>query len=262
MKVHGKLLKETNIIIICLVFCVSITNAQNQFKTFLKSPVPIVANKLDFKYEGNPYASTSLDYHEFKEEGESQWAATQGDWYLKYKAMYDFRCREPFIGVTLNYQKKNYLKSGYLFRLVDNQMIEDSIPFLISKYFYNSADTLKKWNLPSYNDDQWLEKIIKRLGIEHFKMVECVFDHRKYAYFIDVPEAEQANDIMVEMRLFKYPADVDIFLFNFAINNWEYVESVTVSGDHELELYVLNKFEPRYLQECEEVKTEENESTD
>ena len=55
------------------------------------------------------------------------------------------------------------------------------------------------------------------------------------------------SDLMVMFAIFNYPADFDIFLYDFQINNWVYVESITVSGDHELELYVLQKFEPRYL---------------
>jgi hypothetical protein len=76
-----------------------------------------------------------------------------------------------------------------------------------------------------------------------------------------VPEAEQANDNMVYMEIIDYPADADIFLYDFKKDNWEYIESVTISGDHELELYVLQKFEPRYLKDCENINSTENEST-
>jgi hypothetical protein len=224
--------------------------AQIRFKTFKKNPIPIVSTTRE-DYE-DPYSGDNLlDYHDFKRQGKSPWAATKGDWYLKYKKMFDFRCKEPFWGVSPRYLKNNYLKSGYKFRLVDNQIIEDSISFLSSKYFSNNTDTLKKWNLPPSNDNRRTEKIIKLLGLEHFKFVITVFDSKKHSKFIEVPEAEQANDNMVYMEVFKYPADVDIFLFNFQKNNWEYVETVTVSGDHELELYVLQKFEPRYLKDCE-----------
>ncbi|GHT56443.1 hypothetical protein AGMMS49982_23270 [Bacteroidia bacterium] len=129
-------------------------------------------------------------------------------------------------------------------------MIEDSLQFLLAKYPLNDADTLKKWNLPPSTDHHIEKKITLRLGTNHFKFVITVFDSTKNSSLIEVPEAEQANDNMVYMKVFKYPADVDIFLFNFEKNNWEYVESVTVSGDHELELYVLQKFEPRYLENC------------
>jgi hypothetical protein len=251
MKVHVKLVrvKYTSLILACFIW-VNVTNAQNQFKVFQKSPVPIVVNNLGEEYNTNPFGGSSLDYHKFKDEGEDPWSTTQGDWYLKYKAMFDFRCKEQFWGASPAFKKNDYMTSGYKFRLVNSQIIEDSISFLISKYYYNSVDTLKKWNLPSGNDRKSTEKIIRRLGLEHFKMIECVFDSKKYSKFIEVPEAEQANDNMVYMEVFKYPADIDIFLYNFKIENWEYVESVTVSGDHELELYVLQKFEPRYLKDC------------
>jgi hypothetical protein len=240
---------------------VTIAQTQQEFKIFKKNPVPVVNNKLGIEYTSDPYEASKLDYHDFKEQGKSRWAATKGDWYLKYKKMFDFRCKEPFLGGGVKYTKNDYRKTGYRFRLVNNQIIEDSIQFLINKYYYNNNDTLKKWNLAIGNSEPSNEKIIKRLGLEHFKFVITVFDSKKNTYFIDVPEAEQANDEMVVMRVFKYPADVDILLYNFKIDNWEYIESVTVSGDHELELYVLQKFEPRYLKDCENINSTENEST-
>jgi hypothetical protein len=219
-----------------------------EFNTLKKTPIPIVSTAKE-NYE-DPYSHYKLDYHNFKMQGEDPWSATKGDWYLKYKKMFDFRCKEPFRGASPVYLKNNYSKSGYLYRLVDNQMIEDSVEFLYNKYFLNNADTLKKWNLPPRNAKNRTEQIIKRFGLKHFKFVETVFDSKKHSKFIEVPEAEQANDNMVYTEIFKYPADVDILLYNFEIDNWEYIESVTVSGDHELELYVLQKFEPRYLKDC------------
>jgi hypothetical protein len=233
------------------LICANVTTAQMQreFKTFKKDPIPVVSNSKE-DYD-SPYRTMELDYHDFKMQGEDPWSATKGDWYLKYKKMFDFRCKEPFGGTSPVYTKNDYYKIGYLFRLVDNRIVEDSIQFLLNKYFLNNADSLKKWNLAPSNAKNRTEQIIKRLGLKHFKFVITVFDSKKNSYFVDVPEAEQSSDIMVVMRVFKYPADVDILLYNFEINNWEYVESVTVSGDHELELYVLQKFEPRYLKDCE-----------
>jgi hypothetical protein len=221
-----------------------------EFKTFKKAIVPIVStSKEDYD---NPYRTMRLDYHDFKMQGEDPWSTTKGDWYLKYKKMFDFRCKEPFWGASPTYTKNDYSKMGYLFRLVDNRVVEDSIQFLYSKYFLNNADTLKKWNLPPSNTKNIMEQIIKRLGLKHFKIVATAFNIKKHRRFVEVPEAEQANDNMVYMSVFKYPAEIDILLYNFKINNWEYVESVTVSGDHELELYVLQKFEPRYLKDCKQ----------
>jgi hypothetical protein len=225
---------------------------QKKFNPFKKNPIPIVNNNLGLEYITNLYETTKLDYHDFKIQGEDAFAvaAIRGNWYLKYKKMFDFRCKEPFLGGGPKYTENDYRKISYQFRLVDNQGIEDSIQFLLDKYLLNNADTLKKWNLPSSRDNKRTEKIIERLGLEHFKFIITVFDSKKNSYFIDVPEAEQANDEMVIMRVFKYPADVDIFLYNAKIDNWEYVESISVAGDHELELYVLQKFEPRYLKDC------------
>jgi hypothetical protein len=253
MKALAKLLKCTGIVLVC-VFCTNAVGVQSNGKKieiFQKYPTPIVSNSKE-DYE-SPYKSVKLDYHDFKMQEENTFAATttKRDWYLKYKKMFNFKCKEPFWGAGLRYTKKDYRKTGYTFRLVDNQVIEDSISFLISKYYYNNIDTLKRWNLPPSNDNRIVEKIIKRLETKHFKIIATVFDIKKYRTFIEVPEAEQTNDEMVYMPVFKYPADVDIFIFNFEINNWEYVESITVSGDHELELYVLQKFEPRYLKDCE-----------
>ena len=248
MKAHVNFAKYASLIFSCLL-CPTAVKAQMEFKTLKKTPVPIVStSKEDYR---DPYSGSQLDYHDFKMQGQSQWAATKGDWYLNYKKMFDFRCKEPFRG-SCPVLKKNYLKSCYLYRLVDNQVVEDSIQFLWDKYPLNNEDTLKKWNLPPSDTKNRTEQIIKRLGLKHFKFVEAVFDSKKHSKFIEVPEAEQANDNMVYMEIFKYPADVDIFFFNFKINNWEYVESVTVSGDHELELYVLQKFEPRYLKDCKQ----------
>ena len=251
MKALVNYMKLASVLLANLI-CVNATNAQTEFKTFSKNPIPIIVPK---HFEGkviyeDPYESTKLDYYGFEAEGEEDFGTTKGDWYLKYKAMFDFRCKEPFWGVSPKYQKKDFLKSGYLFRLVNSQIIEDSIQFLINKYYYNNNDTLRNWNLAIGNSEPSNEKIIKRLGLSHFKFVICVFDSKKHSKYIEVPEAEQANDNMVYMEVFKYPADVDIFLFNFNKNNWEYIETVTVLGDHELELYVLHKFEPRYLKNC------------
>lgn len=218
--------------------------SQDNFKTFIKKSSSILVSK-STDYRANFYDSGQLDYHAFKLECQGSNGELVQNWYEKYKLMFDFQCKEPFYsnGVRNN-------TTGYLFRLVDNQQIEDSIAFLKNKYFYNSNDTLRKWNLPLGDIEQKDKKIIKRLGLNHFKFINCVFEHKKYLTFIEVPEAEQANDNMVFMHLFKYPADVDIFIYDFMLDNWVYVESVTVSGDHELELYVLTKFEPRYLFNC------------
>jgi hypothetical protein len=251
MKARVKLLKYTGAILVC-VFCINAIKAQSngrKIKIFQKSSIPIVSNSKE-DYD-SPYRTMKLDYHNFKMQGEDTWSATKGDWYLKYKKMFDFRCKEPFIGGAVKYTRNDYRKIGYLFRLVDNQTVEDSIRFLLDKYPINNADTLKYWGLPPNIWSLDMGKLIKRLGQKHFKFVITVFDSKKNSYFIDVPEAEQANDEMVRMRVFKYPADVDILLYNFKIDNWEYVETVTVSGDHELERYVLQKFEPRYLKDCE-----------
>ncbi|WP_158648456.1 hypothetical protein [Candidatus Symbiothrix dinenymphae] len=245
MKALANLLQKTVIVLIILCQTTIITaQMQSEFNVFVKNPVPIVNNKLGAGYTVLPYDVLELDYHAFKMQGENN------DWYLKYKDMYDFRCKEPFLEGGPTYTKKDYFKQSYKFRLVDNQKVEDSIQFLLNKYHLNNVDTLKKWNLPANIWNLDMANFIERLGQQHFKFVITVFDNKKYASYIDVPEAEQMNDEMVIMRVFKYPADVDIFLFNFEKNNWEYVESVTVSGDHELELYVLQKFEPRYLENC------------
>ncbi|GHS87816.1 hypothetical protein FACS1894201_09170 [Bacteroidia bacterium] len=252
MKALVSSIKWASIVLVCLS-CVKV-NAQSEYKTFRKKPIPIIADDPKKEYTSmNPYFYSELAYHGFQSQCEDPWPSTSEklDWYMKYKAMFDFRCKEPFWGASPTFTKNDYMTSGYKFRLVDNQMLEDSIQFLWDKYPLNNADTLKIWNLPPNTDHNITEKIIKRLGINHFKFVITVFNSRKYGKWIEVPEAEQANDNMVYMEVFKYPADVDIFLFNFEKNNWEYVESVTVSGDHELELYVLQKFEPRYLKNCE-----------
>jgi hypothetical protein len=245
MRTHVKLF------VVLSLFCLDTTQAQ--FKTFIKKPVPEIIAKY---YDGeivveDPYESTKLDYYYFEEQGTNEWAHTKGDWYLKYKNMFDFRCKEPFWGASPKYSKNDYIKSGYKFRLVDNQTTEDSLLFLLSRYLFNNKDTLKFWHLPPNSDGSITEKIIKRLGTEHFKIIIIVFDSRIYNEFIEVAEAEQINDNMVYMEVIKYPAKADVFSYNFEIENWEYVESVTVSGDHELELYILNKFEPRYLKMCE-----------
>jgi hypothetical protein len=239
---------------------VTIAQTQREFKTFKKDPIPIVNNKLGVEYTTDPYSSMKIDYHDFKMQEEDSRSLTKGNWYLKYKKMFDFRCKEPFWGASPKYLKNNYLKSGYKFRLVDNQMIEDSIKFLLNKYLFNNDDTLKRWNLAIGNSEPSNKKIINRLGLEHFKFVITVFNAKKNAHLIEVPEAEQANDNMVYMEIIDYPADADIFLYNFRKENWEYVESVTVSGDHELELYVLWNFEPRYLKDCENTNITENEN--
>jgi hypothetical protein len=248
MKAHVKSPKTMSVIFLYLA-CLNISYAQVDLKIFYKEPKPIVNNR---EYRTSPYSSVGLDYHEFiaQKEGDPQVKKSK-DWFLHYKQMYNFKCREPFVSGGWEYTKKDYSKSGYIFRLVDNQIIEDSIGFLSSKYSANDADTLKKWMLPPKIWDFTMEDAVKRLGKKHFKFVGVAFNAKKAEYYIDVPEAEKANDEMVIMRLFKYPADVDILLYNFEIENWEYVESVTVSGDHELELYILNKFEPRYLKMCE-----------
>jgi hypothetical protein len=253
MKALVNYIKFTSIIFANLICIDNIATAQTGFKTFKKNPTPIVRLG-SIEDTEDPYSNMVLDYHDFKEQGESPWSSTKGNWYLKYKKMYDFRCKEPFQGGSVKYTKNNYLKSGYLFRLVDNQIIEDSIQFLLGKYLSNNADTLKRWNLPLHIWKLDMGQLIKRLGQSHFKFVLCVFDHKKYSHFLEVPEAEQANDNMVYMKIFKYPADVDILLYNFQKENWEYVESLTVSGDHELELYILQKFEPRYLENCNDTK--------
>jgi hypothetical protein len=252
MKVLINLLKTTNVIMFLLLS--SNIFAQSEFQTYSKSNVPFVNNKLGKEFIVSPYSTNELDYHLFKREGEDPWSATQGDWYLRYKAMFDFRYKEPFFAGGPVYTKKDYLKGSYKFILIDNQIIEDSLAILLDKYLLNNKDTLKKWNLPANNDVNKMQKIINRLGVEHFDFVLTVFNLDQNAHYIDVPEAEQTDDEMVALRLFKYPADVDIFLFNFTINNWKYIESVTVSGDHELELYVLQKFEPRYLENCNELE--------
>ena len=243
MKVPVSLVRHTSLIFMCFL-SLNVVNGQTGFKTFKKNPVPVVSA------HSSPFRQTLLDYYSFKEEGMEIFGTTKGDWYLKYKAMFDFRCKEPFRGVGISYAGNDSRKTGYTFRLVDNQVVEDSISFLQSKYLYNNADTLRNWGLPprSVMGIARTEHIIRHLGIEHFKFVATVFDASKYSKFIEVPEAEQANDQMVYMEIFKYPADVDIFLFDFQMNSWMYVESVTVLGDHELELYVLQKFAPRYLE--------------
>jgi hypothetical protein len=247
MKALVNYINLASVVFVSIVW-VNTINAQTKFKTFEKKPIPIAMIDTE-----DPYSSTKLDYHDFKMQGEETWAFTKGDWYLKYKAMFDFRCKEPFQGGGADYIENDYRKSGYLFRLVDNQVIEDSIQFLLNKYYYNNNDTLRKWNLPphNYSYDKITREIIKRLGLSHFKFVLCEFEQEKYLEFIDVPEAEQANDIMVSIYKYKYPADVDILLYDFEEEIWLYEESVTVSGDHELEQYVLQKFEPRYLNDCD-----------
>jgi len=244
MKALFKLKKQACIAFLCLL-CATTTNAQIEFKTFKRNPIPIVSE------HSSPFAATLLDYHDFKIEGKSRWATTKGSWYLKYKAMFDFRCKEPFMGVGITYAENGF-RTGYTFRLVDCQIVEDSIGFLKNKYLYNNADTLRRWNLPPRNtmEPARTEGIIRRLGIEYFTFVAVVFDPSKHSKFIEVPESGRENDFMTYMEIFRYPADVDVFVYDFEIDNWVYVGSVTVSGDHELELYVLHRFAPRYLKNC------------
>ena len=80
---------------------------------FKKNDIPIVNINMGKDYLISPYDASKLDYHNFKLEGESKFAYTKGDWYLKYKQMFDFRCKEPFFGGGPTYLKNDYPKISY-----------------------------------------------------------------------------------------------------------------------------------------------------
>lgn len=252
MKAHVKQSKIKIIMVFQILFMLTsfIYGQQNEYKTLKKTPVPII------KKESTPYSTLELDYHEFEAQEKDPWSDQPKGWSAKYKKMFDFRCKEPFLGGAMTYLNKDYQKLGYEFRLVNTQNIEDSIQFLLSIYSYNSKDSLRQYGLPLEIWNFTINYLIERLGRQNFKFVAITFNYNLYGKIIEVPEAEQANDNMVYMRTFKYPAEVDVFLYDWSIDNWNYIESLKVSGDHELELYVLQKFEPRYLENCKD--TNEN----
>ena len=123
MKVLVNYLNQSIILIVCCFILGNKVNAQTNVNVFKKNDIPIVNINMGKEYLISPYDASKLDYHNFKLEGESKFAYTKGDWYLKYKQMFDFRCKEPFFGGGPTYLKNDYPKIIYQFRLLDNQII-------------------------------------------------------------------------------------------------------------------------------------------
>ncbi len=89
MKALVNLVKYASIILTCYV---TLSTVDAQTKIFKKNLSSVIVSNSKDDYE-SPYSSIKLDYHSFKAEGESPWEYTKGDCYIKYKAMYDFRCK-------------------------------------------------------------------------------------------------------------------------------------------------------------------------